>query len=198
MKRILLCLIIILGVMSPIHADVDKINTTSWTSVDKWGGTSSANVDKINVVTAASAITYSSDLCTGGSPTTVGTNTDGTLANVFDGNTTTWYGVGLGTFGIGYDFGAGVSHAVIRVKIYSYYTESKNWLKAFIIQGSNNNTDWTTLHTDTYPETPEGWQTYDFANTTAYRYVRVTSTTTEWHSVYTMYLSEMEMMEEAE
>lgn len=48
MKKLLLCTIILVGVLcAPLHADVDKWNTTAWTSVDQLNTTGSANVNKV-------------------------------------------------------------------------------------------------------------------------------------------------------
>ena len=71
-----------------------------------------------------------------------------------------------------YDFGIGKSTVINKFKFHSSNTYSP---KTFTLDGSNNNTDWTTLYTGTNVADPvSNWTPYfTFSNSTAYRYYRL-------------------------
>ena len=71
---------------------------------------------------------------------------------------------------IKYDFGAGVSWAIGKVRIKQ--TSATYSINAFKVQGSNNNIDWTDLYSDNYPNSTD-WQTYTWEEANEYRYVRI-------------------------
>lgn len=122
---------------------------------------------------------YTSDLCTGGTPTS-----DGDLAGypptyAFDNNTATfWHTENPNTLPswIKYDFGAGVTKTIrkwtLRNRNGGEYAQQSP--KNFVLQGSNDNSNWTDLDTHTNETWTQGeMKTYSFANATAYRYYRL-------------------------
>lgn len=74
---------------------------------------------------------------------------------------------------LGYDFGAAT-----RITKYSLdvVTRASYAPKSWQFQGSNNNTDWTTLDTRTDVTSWGSVNTYSFANTNTYRYYRINIT----------------------
>lgn len=88
-----------------------------------------------------------------------------------------------------YDLGAGVTKTVAKIRI---LTESGR-VKDFTFQGSNNDSDWTTLLTDQAANTT-AWQDFTFDNSTAYRYYRIYMTNNWAGNVYSM-IKEAEAME---
>jgi len=68
-----------------------------------------------------------------------------------------------------YDLGAGVAKKVMRVGTITKSTEITN---AFTIDGSNNDSDWTTIYTGNGADS-QSWQYFNFRCTTAYRYWRI-------------------------
>lgn len=97
----------------------------------------------------------------------------GTLvpANAVDGNTgTIWYADDAWPSWLKYDLGAGVTKTVTRIRIYT--KPSNGCLSNFSLEGSNNDSDWTSLGTRAATNT-SGWQEFSFSNSTAYRYYRL-------------------------
>ena len=127
---------------------------------------------------------YGSDVLTGGTPSADSVYLDNpTYAEdkaCDDNESTRW--VSEDTVGFPhwwkYDLGNGVTKIVTKVRIYPYRSAGENVrLKDFKIQGSNNDSDWTDIHTG--QQTNDlGWQDYTFANENAYRYNRIYVTTT--------------------
>jgi hypothetical protein len=140
---------------------------------------------------------YGSDILTGG---TASGDTNGgawaTPANVVDNNEGT-FGNSTDTAGDHwwkYDLGAGVTKTVTKVRFRPYNNAWGNSIKDFHIDGSNDNTNWDTLYTGQHANS-NSWETYYFANTTAYRYYRIYMTTS-WMVGHTMLgIYEAEMME---
>lgn len=73
-----------------------------------------------------------------------------------------------------FDLGVGNAEIVTSYTITSYSDAWKNWT----LYGSNNGSDWTSLDAQSYITftTDPDMQTYNFSNTTAYRYYKVTQT----------------------
>ena len=91
-----------------------------------------------------------------------------------------------------YDFGSGVTKTAVRYTVYlgNYDTYG---IRDFTLEGSNNDSDWDVLDTQTsitwsVPET----KTFTFANTTAYRYYMLDVTANNGAGQSLVY--EMELM----
>ena len=76
-----------------------------------------------------------------------------------------------------YDLGAGNARVLNRFDFLGYGSYSPN---AFIVEGSNDNSSWNTLLT-TNGANSSSWQTFAVTNSTAYRYYRMSVSTT-WGS----------------
>jgi hypothetical protein len=75
-----------------------------------------------------------------------------------------------------YDLGSGYSHHINRVSFYNLYALGHAYIKNFTIEGSTNDSSWTTLVTSVTTDSTS-LQTFDFtSNTTIYRYIRITVT----------------------
>lgn len=95
-----------------------------------------------------------------------------------DGDTDTWWNSALTAFPHywEYDLGAGVTKVAARLYFMSVTGGYHPSLKDFILYGSNNYSTWTQLYVGLAPDYYDAygqWQTFDFANTAAYRYYRV-------------------------
>ena len=95
-----------------------------------------------------------------------------------------------------YDQGAGLERVArkFRMKPFKHDAESEQQLKAFKLQGSNNDSDWDDLVSDEAENTGE-WQEWEFENLTAYRYYRVYVTTTWEQYPNTVSIWEIELFE---
>lgn len=146
-------------------------------------------------------VTYSSDLCSGGTAFLVSHfQTPETALPAFDDNETT----------IGNDYNTGVSprsalgyhftspHAVCRIRIKptipQYFTGV--FLKNFYIKASNDGTNYDTI-AQRVTVNNENWQTFDFTNSTPYSYWKVEVIDIWDPSGYNnyIYVYEIEMME---
>ena len=87
-----------------------------------------------------------------------------------------------------YDFGSGKAKIILRYTLLATDTIAP---KAWTFAGSNNDSDWTTLDTQTGQD-PITKQTYIFINTTAYRYYRIYITTGDTDVIVS--ILEIEMM----
>jgi len=118
-------------------------------------------------------VTYGSNVLTGGSATASNTDGGSSPANAFDGNTGTYwvYNGDLGQW-VKYDLGAGVTKTARRIGVYT--ASNVNDVRSLKVEGSNNDSDWTTIYTSGTISQSTGWQYLEFANSTAYRYYRIT------------------------
>ena len=114
-------------------------------------------VPKLGLTYSASSVTY------------------GPIANGFDGNTGTLWGAIVAAAWARVDFGAGNSQSLNKVR---WYTTTSYAPRAYVIEGSNNATNWDTLASGESANTV-GWKEHEFENTTAYRYYQF-RTTTGW------------------
>ena len=77
-----------------------------------------------------------------------------------------------------YDWGSGSTRIIRKLRIKGATDAGGKFVKDFTLQGSNNDSDWTTIHTGQQAEN-ENWQDYTFANSTAYRYYMI-NITSNW------------------
>jgi len=154
---------------------------------------------KFEVATIIHTGTYGSDMATGGTAS-ASEEYPGQPANLAFDNTSTTYWSNNDNLPawIGYDLGSGNEKRVARyVVAYNSVVNYDNSPNDWTFEGSDDGVSWTVLDT----QTGQGWtatgiKTYDFSNTTHYRYYRLNitdnkGTTNDFVSVY-----EMEMKEE--
>lgn len=101
--------------------------------------------------------------------------TNGAAANAFDGVLTSpnyWGAVDGANEWLKYDLGVGVTRTINKYRIYFQETLSYN-VDDWTFEGSNDDSAWTTLDTQTNQATVVGWKEYVIFNTTAYRYYRL-------------------------
>lgn len=96
-----------------------------------------------------------------------------------------------------YDLGAGVTKTATRMRMKAADVSGGGGdigLKNFQLQGSNDDSAWTTITTQQQQQN-ENYQEYTFTNTTPYRYYRIYATD-QWQGTY-QYLSfwELELFE---
>ena len=139
------------------------------------------------------------DICTGGTASASRVYTTYAASKAFDNNTGTgWYNRGDNGDGmpewIKYDLGAGNTKTAVQLRMnLSYVSGSVVGVKAFELQASNNDTDWTTVYSGTNSNST-GWKEFDFTSTpVAYRYWRVYITTSYYY--YQVYINEIEIIE---
>jgi len=116
----------------------------------------------------------SGNQASGGTPSADSTNPTYPVAQAFDGNDLTWWqteNIALPHW-LKYDLGAGNAKAITKI-VMTHYTVIGNQIQDFLFQGSNNDTDWTTLLTITNAPNGAGTFSWRFVNSTAYRYYRV-------------------------
>ena len=80
------------------------------------------------------------------------------------------------------------------MKSFKHSAEEEQQLKAFKLQGSNNDSDWTDLVSNEAENTGL-WQEWEFANQVGYRYYRIRVTTTWEEYPNTVSIWEIELME---
>ena len=71
-----------------------------------------------------------------------------------------------------YDLGSGNDKTARQLTIYPAMDSTFARIKNFVLSGSNNDSDWTTLKTDVTVNS-ETLQTFTFTNTTSYRYYKI-------------------------
>ena len=124
------------------------------------------------------------DRCTGGTPTADSQyDVNYPPSHTFDSNDATWWNSGVTLpHWIKYDFGAAVSWKISKVTIKSGQA-AQNAIspKTFTIEGSNNDSDFDVLDTQT---NLDNWsaletRTFTFTNKINYRYIKINITVTE-------------------
>lgn len=144
---------------------------------------------------------YTSDLCSGGTATMDSLFLSYHPANAFDNNISTICSSERNPVGdpwLKYDF-----HSGNAKRIEKYTLRCTTWTaiavgtmpKDFLFQGSNNNSDWTTLDSQTGQIFIHGEQKdYTFQNENYYRYYRLIMSANNYSSGF-LQIGEMEMME---
>ena len=138
---------------------------------------------------------YDVDFLNGGTAT-ASSEFNATLSadQAFDNNESTrWQSSGTYPEWIKYDLGAGVAKKARKLRIYS--SAADMYTKNFVLAGSNNDSDWTTVYSGLGAES-DGWQDFTFTNSGAYRYYRLTITDTYGGNGDVCNQNEIEMMEE--
>ena len=117
-------------------------------------------------------------------------------SNAVDGNTGTyWHSDNSGfSHWWKYDLGAGVTKIASKIRIYPREYDGVSAIKDFTIQGSNNDSSWTTLHTGQHTNAI-AWEDFVFSNSTEYRYYKIEITSIWSGSDNYTIISEIEMME---
>ena len=117
---------------------------------------------------------YGPDVFTGGTVTTSDENPSYPATYAFDDNEATFYNSVNSAFPhwLKYDLGASVTKTARKLRIKPYRDANGGGVKNFTLAGSNNDSDWTDIHTDQHAD-DNAWEDYTFTNATAYRYYRI-------------------------
>jgi len=91
-----------------------------------------------------------------------------------------------------YDLGVGITKKVVKLRIKPMVYQGHAFLKDFILQGSNNNSDWVNIYTGQHADN-ENWEDFIFTNINSYRYYRIWITT-NWKPTGGSTIWEIEMM----
>ena len=143
---------------------------------------------------------YGSDICSGGTPTTLNEyNSSYSADKAFDNNNTTYaHSSGVPDWWAKYDLGVGNGKIVNKYSIRSRPDDTGSWaFKDWTLQGSNNDSDWDTLDTRTNEYFGVGyqrWFTLPTYNSTSYRYYRIYVTDTRSPGSYVA-VAEIEFLE---
>jgi hypothetical protein len=158
-------------------------------------------VGKLNVVGSGSWISpddSTADMTTNSapSPNVASASTGASAYQAFDHDTATaWYTTSTNVIGwLKFDLGSGNEIAIARYSLIAPLATRgpRDWT----FEGSNNDSTWTTLDTQTSQTlgtTTATKKIYSFSNTTAYRYYRI-NVTANGGDVQFLAISEMEMM----
>jgi hypothetical protein len=126
--------------------------------------------------TKKAATGYGSNILTGSTPTASSDQgASYNAAKAIDGNTATWWNaLGWAPQWIKFDLGAGVTKIPTKYTIYAIASAGYN-PKSWTFDGSNDNSNWTTMDTQTNISNwaTSSYRTFTFSNTTAYRYLRL-------------------------
>ena len=123
---------------------------------------------------------WSANRATGGTASTDGACATNPIANAFDGNPATYatykgccaFG-SVNTHWIQYDFGAGNAYTIERIADETGFAVDASF-RSWLIQGSQNGTDWTTIVNQSVDLNNSNFPDSVFENSTAYRYYRIT------------------------
>ena len=139
---------------------------------------------------------YGVNFITGGTLSVTNEGGGSPGSNSIDGNTgSAW----LTAAGAGvpqtwkYDLGAAVTKIARKLRIFPYHDGSGAAIRAFACEGSNDDSNWTTIHSGEVANANQ-WNEYLFANSVAYRYYRIRITST-WRGDGYVGFSETEQME---
>lgn len=140
-----------------------------------------------NLAGAFNVGTVSSDI-TGSGTASASSETAGFEAGkAFDDNAASWWASTGGPPNptwLKYDLGAGNAETVTAYSITPNASEPNRAPRDWILQGSNNDSDWTDLDTRTDEQAWTTKRTYTFTNATDYRYYRLYMTDNNGDSLY--------------
>ena len=115
---------------------------------------------------------YGSDFLTGGTASASSEWPGGgyVAAYAFDDNEATrWSSADVAKpHWVKYDLGVGVSKTAAKLRLFNFIHQVKD----FKLQGSNNDSDWDDILSETSTDAG-AWQEWTFVNATAYRYYRI-------------------------
>ena len=147
-------------------------------------------------ITSAYAIDYDSDFLTGGTPTA--SSAVNPASNAVDNDEETyWYTNHTDGFPgwWKYDLGVGITKTARKLRIRNlFWTGSVVAWKDFKLYGSNNDSDWTEIISET-AVSDANWQEWTFVNATAYRYYKLENSSSYYAPWPYSSLAEVEMME---
>jgi len=138
---------------------------------------------------------YGTDFCTGGAASADSEYSAGWVAsNAFDDNEATGWNSTNTAFPhwIKYDLGGGITKKARKLRFKSKSDTTRP--KDFKLQGSNNDSTWTDIISETAADN-DNWQEWEFANSTAYRYYRIYITSNYAPGYYDVGIMEIELME---
>ena len=140
---------------------------------------------------------YSLDKCTGGTATADNSwDANYVASKAFDNDETTtrWSSTDTAMpHWIKYNFGDGIVWIIRKLRL-KPWAGSPAQVKDFTLQGSNNDSNWTTIYTGQAADNGN-WQDFIFTNTIAYRYYLVNITTSYYQpTTNAVSITEIEMM----
>ena len=163
------------------------------------GDTETAESSVVSVMPSASPALISR--ASGGTATANAEKATETAAMAFDGLTSTkWYtDINASTGWIQYKFGSGLAWKITRYQVTSANDVAQRDPKNWQFQGSNDGVTWTTLDTRTNETFASRLltKTYDFANSTPYRWYRLNITANNGGSGYPIQISELSLLSAA-
>lgn len=139
--------------------------------------------------------TYTADLLSGGTASADNV-AFGAAANACDGAADYWSTTDVSyPHWWKYDFGAGVTKRIQRITLHEDATLGGWRMKDFILQGSNDDSDWTNIYTGQHANNTDV-QTFSFSNANLYRYYRLYFAGPNWNGANNYCgATEIEMME---
>lgn len=163
---------------------------------------------------ANSATVYAADnVCVGGTATASSETPGYEAGYAFDGSTSTiWGNAGVMPSWIQYDFGAGNEKIIGTYKM-NFTSNTTPYMGGYGVspntwsfQGSNDGVNWTTFHDQSevsglwysyvvLMDYANGWGTFSFVNTTAYRFYRVYVTASNNTTTNRVAINEIQMFE---
>ncbi len=152
---------------------------------------------EIDWIEAAAGGGYGPNFLTGGTASAGSTYAGYVPANAVDGNGGThWISSGVAPDWWKYDLGAGVAKTARKLVLQSVDTGDGGRANAFVLAGSNDNSSWTTILSANLANS-DAAQAFEFANSTAWRYHRVTVNSTHAGTGNSPTLTEVQAMEAA-
>ena len=138
---------------------------------------------------------YQTDFLNGGSATADSTYDTYVPSRAFDNNEGTgWLSTDTAfPHWIKYDLGVGVAKKARKLRLYPQDIQ----LEDFTLEGSNDDSGWTQFVSDTATGNTE-WQEWEFSNSTAYRYYKITVTSNQSEADEMAGILEVELMEAIE
>lgn len=144
---------------------------------------------------------YSYDLTSGGTATAISYMAYYSPDRAFDNSTDYIDGLWIMNATTGwlkYDFGASNQRIITRYTLRGQSNAPARSPKNWTLEGSNDDTNWATLDTQTNQTSWAGMNTYTFTNTTAYRYYRLNITANNGDTYPMTCISEMELIGNAD